>query len=132
MSGNRSTRRRFLAAALTAGVGGLVAGWNMREAEADRALIAVTLDLEMSRNFPAWDATHWDYEKGNLNAETKRYTVEACRRVRAHGGSSVAVAFDRHVFDHFKLTERLARNGIGQDLERLEGFMTGQAHRAVA
>ena len=28
----------------------------------------------------------WDYEKGNLNDETKRYTVEACRRVKSHGG----------------------------------------------
>ena len=40
----------------------------------------------MSRNFPRWDDTHWDYEKGNLNEETKKYTVEACRRVKAHGG----------------------------------------------
>jgi peptidoglycan/xylan/chitin deacetylase (PgdA/CDA1 family) len=55
-------------------------------AAADKALIAITLDLEMSRNFPTWEQTHWDYEKGNLNAETKKYTVEACRRVKAHGG----------------------------------------------
>ena len=47
------------------------------------ALVAITLDLEMSRNFPVWEATEWDYEKGNLNAETKRYTVEVCRRVKA-------------------------------------------------
>jgi hypothetical protein len=51
-----------------------------------KALIAITLDLEMSRNFPNWDDTHWDYEKGNLNTETKRYAVEAARRVKAHGG----------------------------------------------
>ena len=51
-----------------------------------QAQIAITLDLEMSRNFPRWDDTHWDYEKGNLNAETKRYTVEACKRVRGRGG----------------------------------------------
>jgi hypothetical protein len=54
--------------------------------DADRALIAVTLDLEMSRNFPTWDDTHWDFEKGNLNAQTKAYAVEACRRVKAAGG----------------------------------------------
>ncbi|MBW8885014.1 MAG: polysaccharide deacetylase family protein, partial [Planctomycetia bacterium] len=30
--------------------------------------------------------THWDYEKGNLNAETKAYAVEAARRVKARGG----------------------------------------------
>ena len=40
----------------------------------------------MSRNFPAWTDTHWDYEKGNLNAETKQYTLEACKRVKAQGG----------------------------------------------
>lgn len=40
----------------------------------------------MSRNFPTWETTHWDYEKGNLNAETKAYAVEAARRVKARGG----------------------------------------------
>jgi len=54
--------------------------------ESKKALIAISLDLEMSRNFPRWEDTHWDYEKGNLNAETKKYTTEACRRVKAHGG----------------------------------------------
>src|SRR5262245_52458494 len=49
----------------------------------DRALIAITLDLEMSRNFPSWDDTHWDYEKGNLNEEAKAYSLEAARRVKA-------------------------------------------------
>jgi hypothetical protein len=90
------SRRRLLAGSLTAGAGLLLCGHgSLREAPdgprpapapRDRALVAVTLDLEMSRNFPTWDQTHWDYEKGNLNAETKRYTVEACRRVRARGG----------------------------------------------
>jgi len=51
-----------------------------------RALIAITLDLEMARNFPRWEDTHWDYEKGNLNEEAKRYAVEAARRVKAYGG----------------------------------------------
>jgi hypothetical protein len=79
------TRRRFLASAI-AGTGIAVAAANRREAEGDKALIAITLDLEMSRNFPTWETTHWDYEKGNLNPETKRYTVEACRRVKSAGG----------------------------------------------
>lgn len=50
------------------------------------AQIAITLDLEMSRNFPTWEATHWDYEKGNLNEETKAYAAEAARRVKDRGG----------------------------------------------
>lgn len=53
---------------------------------AKKALIAITLDLEMSRNFPQRDITHWDYEKGVLNEETKRYALEAARRVKARGG----------------------------------------------
>ena len=50
------------------------------------AQIAITLDLEMARNFPTWETSHWDYEKGNLNEETKAYAVEAARRVKAAGG----------------------------------------------
>ena len=63
--------------------------------DADQALVAITLDLEMSRNFPTWEDTHWDYEKGNLNGDTKRYTVEACRRVKAVGGVVHAFAVGR-------------------------------------
>ena len=50
------------------------------------ALVAITLDLEMSRNFPTWETTHWDFEKGNLNDETKKYAAEAARRVKERGG----------------------------------------------
>ena len=78
-------RRQFLAATVA---GSAIAGAapDRKAAESDRALIAVTLDLEMSRNFPEWKDTHWDYEKGNLDAQTKRYAVEAGRRVKAAGG----------------------------------------------
>jgi peptidoglycan/xylan/chitin deacetylase (PgdA/CDA1 family) len=75
-------RRQFLAAASLAAVAG-IAGLARRRKQ---ALIAITFDLEMSRNFPTWDETHWDYEKGNLNAESKRYTTEAAKRIRDHGG----------------------------------------------
>lgn len=51
-----------------------------------KAQIAITLDLEMARNFPNWNDTHWDYEKGNLNQAAKEYAVHACRRVKARGG----------------------------------------------
>jgi peptidoglycan/xylan/chitin deacetylase (PgdA/CDA1 family) len=73
------TRREFLAGTLAAGAALAAEG-------APPALIAITLDLEMSRNFPRWEDTHWDYEKGNLDEPTKRYTVEACRRVKERGG----------------------------------------------
>ena len=76
-------RREFIASSFVAGFGA--------ESLADdppkgKALIAITLDLEMSANFPKWDDTQWNYEKGLLNDETKKYTVEACKRVKAAGG----------------------------------------------
>ena len=40
----------------------------------------------MSRNYPTKEQTHWDYEKGNLDPDTKRYAVKAPRNVRARGG----------------------------------------------
>ncbi len=82
-----STRRGFLASSTAMGLTmagpAAIAGATPTR---DRALIAITLDLEMSRNFPTWEDTHWDYEKGNLDTATKRYAVESARRVKARGG----------------------------------------------
>jgi hypothetical protein len=73
-----STRRTFL---------GVAAGALVRaEAAPKRAQIAITFDLEMSRNFPTWDRLEWDYEKGNLDEPTKLYALRAARRVRERGG----------------------------------------------
>ena len=72
------SRRLFLAGAASALVG---AAPPVRKAQ-----VAITLDLEMSRNFPTWDSTEWDYEKGNLDEATKKYAAEAARRVKKHGG----------------------------------------------
>src|SRR6185503_2438592 len=91
--GSELSRRSFLHSASVAASGAAALGASSlagvaRAAEpaSDRAQIAITLDLEMARNFPTWEDTHWDYEKGNLNPEAKRYAVEAARRVKAHGG----------------------------------------------
>jgi hypothetical protein len=86
------SRRNFLAASTLAGISlGTGALPAVEPAVGSRknqqALIAITLDLEMARNFPRWEDSHWDYEKGNLNVEAKRYAVEAAQRVKAHGGS---------------------------------------------
>jgi hypothetical protein len=78
------TRRRFLATTAVIGAGLVLT--QRAASEEDKALIAITLDLEMSRNFPTWEQTEWDYQKGNLNDDTKKYAVEACRRVKAAGG----------------------------------------------
>ncbi len=90
MNMKRLSRRKFLATTAVAS-GGLMLGKNIyaqpqKVAGSDKALIAITLDLEMARNFPNWEDERWDYEKGNLNQETKKYAVEAARRVKAHGG----------------------------------------------
>ena len=88
------SRRDFLATSALAGGGLLLGPQGATAAEraknpagsSKKALISITLDLEMSRNFPTWDDTHWDYQKGVLNDDTKRYAVEAARRVRDRGG----------------------------------------------
>ena len=58
-----------------------------KDGSVQRAMIAITLDLEMSAQYPTKDQVHWNYEKGNLNEETKRYAVEAARRVKQAGGT---------------------------------------------
>lgn len=74
------------------------------------ARIAITLDLEMSRHYPTWDDMHWDYEKGNLDDATKRYAVEAARRVKAKGGVvhffSVARVLEQENVDWLKEIHR--------------------------
>jgi peptidoglycan/xylan/chitin deacetylase (PgdA/CDA1 family) len=83
------SRRRFVAGASAALVSPQLlhaANGQTDPADDNKALIAITLDLEMSRHYPTWDVMHWDYEKGNLNQATKQYTLDACRRVKAQGG----------------------------------------------
>jgi len=77
------TRREFVASAAS---GLLSTTSTFAQPPAKQAILAITLDLEMSRNFPTWETTHWDYEKGNLNRETINYAVEAARRVKERGG----------------------------------------------
>src|SRR6266498_2282443 len=84
---HRCSRRQFMGSAAVAAVAPVTNADERPVAELrNKALVAITLDLEMSRNFPTWESTHWDYEKGNLNDETKAYAVEAARRVKARGG----------------------------------------------
>lgn len=80
-----TNRRDFLR---TIGASGMCALGHSSRANDDsrKARIAITLDLEMSRNFPNWEDTHWDYEKGNLNQAAKEYSVAAAKRVKKRGG----------------------------------------------
>lgn len=78
------TRRRFLTAC-AAGTVAAAAGLSAR-APKRKALIAVTLDLEMSAEYPRRGMTEWNYRKGDLDADTKRYAVEAARVAKDRGG----------------------------------------------
>ncbi|HVU86235.1 MAG TPA: polysaccharide deacetylase family protein [Pirellulales bacterium] len=93
----RLARRDFLRASAAAVLGGaaLARRGAANQSQPGTALVAITLDLEMSRNFPRWEDTHWDYEKGNLNDESKAYTVEACRRIKAAGAVAHLFAVGR-------------------------------------
>jgi peptidoglycan/xylan/chitin deacetylase (PgdA/CDA1 family) len=62
------------------------AGLLAQPAPQRKARIAITLDLEMSREYPRRGMLEWDYEKGNLDEPTKRYAVEAARLVKQLGG----------------------------------------------
>ncbi len=61
-------------------------GITQAASEQTKAHIAITLDLEMSRMYPRRDMMEWDFQKGNLNAETKKYSLEAARVATELGG----------------------------------------------
>jgi len=100
-SSERYSRRDWLKATAAASLAGCATlnRQQLRAAESDKALVAITLDLEMSANFPTRETTHWNFEKGNLNDETKQYSVEAARRVKAAGGVLHFFAVGQ-VFEH--------------------------------
>ena len=79
----RLTRRQLLAAGALTAVSRASAG---ADTKPRKAKIAVTLDLEMSREYPRRGMTEWDYEKGNLDDATKQYAVEAATIVKQVGG----------------------------------------------
>ncbi len=80
-------RRTWLKTAAMLGMAGIGRTGNAQTSEGvKKAQIAITLDLEMCRNFPRWEDKHWDFEKGNLNDAAKQYAVAAGERVKAAGG----------------------------------------------
>jgi peptidoglycan/xylan/chitin deacetylase (PgdA/CDA1 family) len=78
------TRRRFLTACAS---GGIAAAAGLSAARPKgKALVAITLDLEMSADYPRRGMTEWNYRKGDLDADTKRYAVEAAKVAKDRGG----------------------------------------------
>lgn len=51
-----------------------------------KAQIALTLDLEMSAQYPKREQTEWNFEKGNLDEATKQYSVNAAKLAKELGG----------------------------------------------
>ncbi len=78
------TRRRFLTACASGGVAA-AAGLSAARTKG-KALVAITLDLEMSAEYPKRGMTEWNFRKGELDADTKRYATEAARVVKDRGG----------------------------------------------
>lgn len=79
------SRRGFFAGAAV-GVASLGAAARGGEKAGAPALVAITLDLEMARNFPRWEDTEWDYQKGNLTPAAKEYAANVSKRVHERGG----------------------------------------------
>jgi peptidoglycan/xylan/chitin deacetylase (PgdA/CDA1 family) len=77
------SRRRFLAAGACSLLGAAIPA---ADPPAKKAHIAITLDLEMSAQYPRRDMLEWNYQKGNLDDATKKYAVEAARIARERGG----------------------------------------------
>ena len=80
-----STRRNWLRQAGLLGAS-LLTPRLLQADPSKKARIAITLDLEMSAEYPTRGMTEWNYEKGNLDAPTKQYAVEAARLVKSYGG----------------------------------------------
>lgn len=81
-----TTRRQFLAGTAAA-VAAATCGWMSRADEAQRtAQIAITLDLEMSAEYPKRGMTEWNYRKGDLDDATKQYALRAGELVKKYGG----------------------------------------------
>jgi peptidoglycan/xylan/chitin deacetylase (PgdA/CDA1 family) len=78
------SRRRFLTAT-AAGAVAVAAGYSSL-AQKKKALVAITLDLEMSAEYPKRGMTEWNYRKGDLDNDTKRYAVNAAEIAKERGG----------------------------------------------
>ncbi len=80
------SRRNWLRAATAGTLSCLSPTLFAAPSKPSKARIAITLDLEMSAQYPKREQTEWNYEKGNLDDATKRYSVEAAKLVKELGG----------------------------------------------
>ena len=78
------SRRRFLSASAASAIAVAAGFSSIRQKR--KALIAITLDLEMSAEYPNRGMTEWNYRKGDLDADTKKYAVAAAKVAKDRGG----------------------------------------------
>lgn len=79
------SRRELLTGAMASAVGSQ-AIFGRESSGKNQALIAITLDLEMSAHYPRRGMTEWNYRKGDLDSATKKYAIEAGKMVKDYGG----------------------------------------------
>jgi peptidoglycan/xylan/chitin deacetylase (PgdA/CDA1 family) len=80
-------RREFVRRAAFGLASAASVGWCApKKAARPKAQIAITLDLEMSAQYPRDGMTEWNFQKGNLDEPTKKYSVAAARVVKQLGG----------------------------------------------
>ena len=79
------SRRRFISAAAAGGIAA-AAGFSTFNAPKKKALVAISLDLEMSAEYPKRGMTEWNYRKGDLDADTKKYAIGAAKVAKERGG----------------------------------------------
>jgi peptidoglycan/xylan/chitin deacetylase (PgdA/CDA1 family) len=81
-----TTRRQFLAGSVAVAAAATCGWMSGAEDKTRPALIAVSLDLEMSAEYPRRGMTEWNYRKGDLDDATKQYSLQAGELVKKYGG----------------------------------------------
>jgi peptidoglycan/xylan/chitin deacetylase (PgdA/CDA1 family) len=79
------SRRRFFSAA-AAGAIVTAAALSASRAPKRKALVSISFDLEMSAEYPKRGMTEWNYRKGDLDADTKKYATAAAKVAKDRGG----------------------------------------------
>ncbi len=80
-----TSRRHFLQDLAIPACLALPAVASGRMTENKRAQVAITLDLEMCAQYPKRGMVEWNYEKGNLDKDTKEYALKAAKVAESFG-----------------------------------------------
>lgn len=80
------SRRQFLAGTTALGAAATCGWFSLAQEPPPPALIAITLDLEMSAEYPRRGYTEWNFRKGDLDEATKQYALQAAEIVKSYDG----------------------------------------------